>query len=319
MTLTGSLPTEDAAGLSIDDWRLIQAGMIAKAADGSPRLGVLPAHTGPLVTGTAGMAYEVAAHHAVTSRTGDGVEHVANDGPVSVSTTAAPGSNSRIDVIWERCRFDMYTDDGEYAPEFGVTQGTADLSPTKPTIPAGALELAVATVTSTDVATSTTVITQTHPYTAAEGATVLVRNSTERSGWTPKDGSYCFQLDTTLGYDRVAAGWVPSHREVVESAPGAVLVGSIPPVGARLIRKRGLIAVSTNANGDVGFTYPNGAFPNGVIWVSLQRHNFAARPPTHEVLNSTQSLSQLNWRVFNVSGVAQASLSFGYVFEAVGW
>ncbi|MFI8593722.1 hypothetical protein ACIGCK_04740 [Microbacterium sp. NPDC078428] len=208
MTLTGSMPTEDATGLSIDDWRLIQTGMVAKFESGAPRVGVLPAHTDPIVTGTGAMEYSIAEFHAVTSRTGVGVEHVANDGPSTVATTAAPASNSRIDVIWVRSRFDMYTDSGEYTPEFGVTQGVSSLTPTKPSIPAGALELATAVVTSSDVATSTTVISQTHPYTSAEGGIVPVRNNTELQAWTPRDGSFAVRLDDNWLFQRVGGVWV---------------------------------------------------------------------------------------------------------------
>lgn len=214
MTLTDSFPTEDAAGLSIADTRLILSGLIARAASGAPRVGVLPAHTSAIVTGTAGMAYSVAAFIAATSRNGAGIELVANDGPASVTTTAAPGSNSRIDVIWVRCRFDLYGDTGVYTPQFGVTQGAPDLTPSKPSIPAGALELATAVVTSLDVATSTTVISQTHPYTAAEGGILPVRNNTELQAWTPRDGAFAVRLDNNWMFQRVAGAWALMNGKV---------------------------------------------------------------------------------------------------------
>lgn len=221
MSLSDSFPTEDAGGISIGDTRLILAGLVARSAAGVPRLGILPAHTSPLVTGTAGMAYSVAAFQAVTSRSGLGVELVANDGATSVATTAAPGSNSRIDVIWVRCRFATYSD-GINTAEFGVTQGAAALTPLKPAIPSGALELATAVVLSTTTATSTTVITQTYLYTAAEGGTVLVRNSNELAAWAPHDGSSAFRLDTTTKFARVGGSWVRLVPQI-----GAVLRRSV--------------------------------------------------------------------------------------------
>jgi hypothetical protein len=255
------MPTEDATGLSIADWRLIQKGMVAKYASGVPRLGILPSHTSAIVTGTAGLAYSVAAHHAVTSRTGTGVEHVANDGPVSVATIAAPGSNSRIDVIWERPRFPLYSDAGQTTPIFGVTQGTAALTPTKPSIPDGALELATAVFTSSDVATSTTVITQTCPYTAAEGGVVLVRNQTELDAWAPHDGSAAYRLDTHDSYFRVAGAWA-------YAASG--LITTFTPTWVNFT-----LGASTNT----GWWHRSGPFIEGEVHVTLgSGWNFTAAP-----------------------------------------
>lgn len=208
MALTDSLPTEDASGLSITDTRLIFAGLIARDATGAPRLGVFPTHTNPLVTGTSGMSYSVAAFVAATSRNGSGVELVANDGATTVATTAAPGSNSRIDVIWVRCRFPSYTDSGQTTPLFGVTQGTASGTPTKPAIPAGAYELATATVPSTATATNSgVVITQTYRYTAAAGGVVFLRNQTEMDAWAPADGSLAYRIDEDRMRTRIDGSW----------------------------------------------------------------------------------------------------------------
>ena len=153
MTLTRTFPTDRAAGLPLADTRLLVAAMVESDTTGNPRAGVLPSHYNPLVTGTAGMAYSVAAFAAVTARAGMGAELVANDGAATVATTAAPGANSRIDVIWVRSLFTT-TGDAGTDPVFGVTQGTAAASPSKPAIPAGALELATAVVLSTTTQTS---------------------------------------------------------------------------------------------------------------------------------------------------------------------
>lgn len=208
MTLTKTFPTDRPAGLPVADTRLINAGMVERNTAGVPRVGILPAHYNPLVTGTAGMSYQVAAFNAVTSRSGNGVEFIANDGATSVATTAAPGANSRIDVIWVRPLFTTYAD-GSSDPVFGVTQGAPAASPSKPAIPAGALELATAVVLSTTTQTSTAVITQTHPYTAMEGGTVSVRNATELAGWTPADGAMAYQMDVGQTYQRFGSAWIP--------------------------------------------------------------------------------------------------------------
>ncbi|MBC8726069.1 hypothetical protein F6X37_32395 [Paraburkholderia sp. 31.1] len=207
MTLTRTFPTDRAAGLPLADTRLLVAAMVESDTTGKPRAGVLPSHYNPLVTGTTGMAYQVAAFSAVTTRAGMGAELVANDGAATVATTAAPGANSRIDVIWVRSLFTT-TGDAGTDPVFGVTQGTAAASPSKPSIPSGALELATAVILSTTTQTSTAVITQTHPYTAMEGGTVALRNQAEMDAWAPADGGVVYQIDAASTFLRVRGGWV---------------------------------------------------------------------------------------------------------------
>lgn len=211
MTLTRTFPTDRAAGLPLADMRLLVAAMVESDTTGKPRAGVLPSHYNPLVTGTTGMAYQVAAFSAVTTRAGMGAELVANDGAATVATTAAPGANSRIDVIWVRSLF-ATTGDASTDPVFGVTQGTAAFSPSKPSIPAGALELATAVVLSTTTQTSTAVIAQTHPYTAMEGGAVALRSQAEMDAWAPADGSRVFRIDTGVEFTRRGGAWVRVPR-----------------------------------------------------------------------------------------------------------
>lgn len=217
MTLTRTFPT-DSAGLPLADTRLLVAAMVESDTTGKPRAGVLPSHYNPLVTGTTGMAYSVATFAAVTARAGMGAELVANDGAATVATTAAPGANSRIDVIWVRSLFTT-TGDAGVNPVFGVTQGTAAASPLKPAIPAGALELATAVVLSTTTQTSTAVITQTHPYTAMEGGTVALRNQAEQDAWTPVDGSLAWRIDLKALRMRANGTWrnVASGQYLIKS------------------------------------------------------------------------------------------------------
>lgn len=228
MALTDSLPTEDAGGLSITDTRLVLAGLIARDTAGAPRLGVLPWHGNALVTGTTGMSYSVGQFAAATSRNGAGVELVANDAATTVATTAAPGANSRIDVIWVRCRFPTYTDAGQTTPTFGVTQGVASGSPVKPAIPAGALELATAVISSSTTRTDTgVVITQTAPFTAAAGGVVWLRSQTEQDAWTPPNGAVAYRLDLGRQVVRSAGSWVywgEKSAEVAGTASGSLLV-----------------------------------------------------------------------------------------------
>lgn len=236
MALTDSLPTGDAGGLTVVDERLILSGLIAKNSDGTPRVGVFPAGTGILVTGRASMGYDVAPFKAATSRTGTGVELLANDATVTnVATDAAPGANSRIDVIYVRPQFTANADAGN-VPVLGVAKGTAAPVPTKPAIPAGALELATAEIPSTATSTASVVITQTAPMTAAAGGIVLVRNASELTAFLAADGTTARVLSTGATFRRQGGAWVAGAGAAFSAAQASVNSGgtvtSSPNFGA---------------------------------------------------------------------------------------
>lgn len=205
MALTDSFPTQDGGGLTITDTRLVLAGLVAQNADGSPRPGIFPSTTDPLVTGNANMTYQIGPFEAASSRTGTGIELLANDASTSVTTDPAPGSNSRIDVIWYQPRFAQHTDPSS-VPTFGVTKGVVAPSPVKPAIPSGAFELAYATILSSTTATNTAVITQSAQWTAAAGGIVWLRNSAD--AWAAPDGAVAFRVDLKKHVDRVDGVWV---------------------------------------------------------------------------------------------------------------
>ncbi|WP_314429566.1 hypothetical protein [Microbacterium lacticum] len=261
MALTRTFPT-DSAGLPLADTRLLVAAMVESDTTGKPRAGVLPSHYNPLVTGTAGMAYSVAAFAAVTARAGMGAELVANDGAATVATTAAPGANSRIDVIWVRSLFTT-TGDAGTAPVFGVTQGTAAASPSKPSIPAGALELATAVVLSTTTATSTAVITQTYPYTAMEGGVIPVRNAAELAAWAPADGSQAYQIDNGMMLFRTNGEWKAGSDVVTPFRSNTPVPGQ-----SKLRMMTGVAVGTTNAGGVLAHTFPT-PFPTACVGVQL--------------------------------------------------
>lgn len=126
----------------------------------------------PVVSGTGSMAYEVRAFRAVTmTATTNGPVIVASDGTETVTTGAAPGSNSRVDVIWVRQH--LVTGDGgsdsDVLLELGVTQGAVSASPSVPSIPTGALALARATVTAGATTTAGLTFERAHDWTVANG------------------------------------------------------------------------------------------------------------------------------------------------------
>jgi hypothetical protein len=292
VALTDTFPTQDAAGLSITDTRRVMAGLVVRNADGTPRAGIFPAHTNPIVTGRASMGYDVAPFLAALSRINTGIELVANDALTVVATTAAPASNSRIDVIWVRSQFVQHADAGN-VPVFGVTQGTAGAIPSKPTIPAGALELATAEILSTTTTTATAVITQTHPYTAAAGGVVRFRNDTDALAWAAADGSTAFSAASGRTFLRVGGTWS------VEST------GYLIPAASQLSAEGGG-SISVAADGTITFTGASAINIDGIFdGLSMD---------TYEVVfdvGRTGSTGTNDWRIqYRTGGVTNSVASY---------
>lgn len=269
MTLTRTLPTQNPAGLPLADERRIYAGMLVRNSDGTPRPGILPAHTGALVTGRAEMAYDVAPFVAATSRSNPGAEFVANDAVTRVVTTAAPASNSRIDVIWVRSQFALFSD-ASNDPVLGVTQGVAAPVPTKPAIPAGAVELGTAVILSTTTQTSTAAITPTYAFTAMAGGCVFLRNQTEQDAFTPQAGTIAWRIDTQqrLVYmpNATTPGWFHIGGKPTFTALTFSGIYSAGSPAARVVESGGRIslegiAISTTANFAAGTYYQIGTIP----------------------------------------------------------
>lgn len=283
MALTASWPTQSATGNPIADTRKVAAAKYVANAAGQPRLGLLPVHQNPIVTALASMNFAVAPFGAIASRTGVGVEEVANDATTNVATIAAPASNSRIDVIWFRPQF-VASGDANNNVVFGVTNGVAAGSPTKPAIPAGALELATAVIPSTATATNSAgvVITQTFLFTAmAGGGPVWVRNDTELNAWTPADGNYAIQLQADWLYERVGGIWLPIASPWNNYSPTWVSTGTQPVlnngtltarwryIAARTIEIRwNLVWGSTTAGGTGSYSF---SLPPGLNGVAAEQ------------------------------------------------
>jgi hypothetical protein len=168
---TGLYVARDASnnGTTPQGARLAQSGLIEWAGPNplDTKQGVFYDTGTPVVAGTAGMSYDVRAFVAtgrLSAASGPWIS--ANDATVNVVTTAAPGSNSRIDVIW--CRQHLVAADGgadtDVILEIGVTQGTSAASPSVPSVPTGALALMKVTVPSGTLATSGLTFTRMHEW-----------------------------------------------------------------------------------------------------------------------------------------------------------
>lgn len=220
MTLTKSFI--QTAATTPRDARLMLMSLIVTDASGNPRTGVLGQGTGNIVTATGGMTVNVAAAEFVTSRTKlDGVSILTNDGVVSVPITAAPVSNSRIDVVWVKHNDDTQGD-ANSLPVFGVTDGTPGAIPTPNAIPTGATELAQVRIYAGTTATNggTNTVTQTYQNTATRGSAVPFRNKAALDLWTTAAvGQEAVTTDTGERWSKVAAGWLLTFRPLLAWAP----------------------------------------------------------------------------------------------------
>lgn len=178
--------------------KLSQNGPVVKDSTGKPRSGVFYAGNASLVSGKANMSYDVAAFEAAICRgRTKGTSFPTNDGVVNVTTTAAPGSNSRIDIIYLQ---QQEVSEGDAATQavVGVVQGTAASSPSAPSLPDGAIELARAVVPAGITATTSATITQTAKFTAAAGGVIPFRSTTDRDAATYTETQLGWLLDTDI-------------------------------------------------------------------------------------------------------------------------
>lgn len=165
-------------GLSPKGHRLAQGGTLGRGSSGVVEVGVMVDDiTSPVVSGTGSMSYSVRACVVVTKHSdANGPTISANDGPVAVSTTAAPGSNSRIDTIY--AVQNLLTADGGSGTsnEFvvGVAQGSVSATPSPPSLAGipGAVALANVTVTSGATSTAGLTFTRAHRWVTANGGIV---------------------------------------------------------------------------------------------------------------------------------------------------
>lgn len=177
--------------------RLALAGLLTENAPGVPRSGVLDPTDPLLVTGSgASMTYDVKAHAAAVGRTAsEGVYLFSLSGLTSIGTTAAPGSGSRIDLIWVK-QNDPSKGDANNDAILGVTQGAAAPTPAVPAAPAGVVVLAQATVGANITVASDASIVQTFAHTTARGGVVTVRDLADRNTITdPSLGQRVKRLD----------------------------------------------------------------------------------------------------------------------------
>lgn len=250
---TGLYVARDGAGNGTlpQGARLAMGGTLAHngASPLDVRKGVLVDGGGPVVSGTGTMAYSVRAFVAVTmATTANGPVVLANDSAVPVPTGAAPGSNSRYDVVWVRQHLvagDGGTD-ANVTAEIGVTQGSVSATPAVPAIPTGALSLGSALVTAGATSTNALTFTRTHDWTVANGGIIpdgsgggTFFNGTAWApvGMPPEDTGWldCTKVGTWTGAckAKMEAGTVEIRADIaaVSVASGAFYIFANLPAG----------------------------------------------------------------------------------------
>lgn len=198
-----------------------------------PREGVFPTPT-IIASGVAykGTGWNVGARECVvaTRRGTDafslvyGTALLANDSltPTAWTLSGPPASGSRIDLLWMRATDPLEgeattTLEGETDPRavplFGITEGVAGVTPARPALPAGAVEIAEVTTPAGAASISSSTIRHTFRYAAPAGGPLIVRNASELPAVvmpgevvTTLDGAD--YLGTATGWEEVSAGRV---------------------------------------------------------------------------------------------------------------
>lgn len=250
-------------GTAPSDARLGIASVVAD--DGTSALagrnGVFYDGQGNVVSGntdTGTMSYSVRACQFalyLLGTVGSGIVLGSNDAVFKATTTAAPGSNSRIDVIWVRQHAVASGDggsDSDNIMQIGVTQGTAAASPTVPTIPTGAMALAQAVMTSGSTSTNSLAITQVHGWTTTHGSAIPVRTQAERDALTGFNGLSVYRIDQQNVETHNGTAWNAGHkprRLLTRLATYALATGVNTAVGSW--------TADTGDDGDGNLTYSN--------------------------------------------------------------
>lgn len=214
MTLSNSIFAVSGAATFLDA-RKDMSNLFACDTSMEPHAGLLTvggnsAANGNVVVGMSNrMAVTVRPFQAVLNRLGALL--IMNDGDVTVPLQAAPSANSRIDVVYVKQRETRAPiSDSEDGPIIGVVTGTANLTPTAPQVPDGAVALAQVRVPSgvTNTTAGGVVITQVYPFAATRGEELRFRSKGDMNGFAALDGTKAVTLSDNAHYVRNGNAWI---------------------------------------------------------------------------------------------------------------
>lgn len=190
---------------SFDEAGPIFGGMIAADVNGVPRSGVLPS-SDVLVSASTGWNVSVAPFVAVRTRDRK-VLIGGQDTPSILPISAAPASNSRIDLIWA---LPSDVDGGDLPTDVVfVRTGTVAASPIAPVppVPEG-IPLATVLVSAGMGSAAAATYTQTFKYTVMSGGVLPVRNLSDLNSFVASSGSFAYRIDNNRMYVRKSNSWV---------------------------------------------------------------------------------------------------------------
>lgn len=215
MTLSNSIFAVSGAATFIDA-RKDMSNLFACDTSMEPHAGLLTvggsvSAAGNVVVGMNNrMAVTVRPFQAVLNRLGALL--IMNDGDVTVSLQAAPSANSRIDVVYVKQREKRAPiSDSEDGPIIGVVTGTANLTPTAPQVPDGAVALAQVRVPSgvTNTTANGVVITQVYPFAATRGEELRFRSKGDMEAFAATEGTRAVTIGDNAHYVRTNGAWNP--------------------------------------------------------------------------------------------------------------
>lgn len=213
MTLSNSIFAVSGAATFLDA-RKDMSNLFACDTSMEPHPGLLTvgggsAANGNVVVGMSNrMAVTVRPFQAVLNRLGALL--IMNDGDVTVPLQAAPSANSRIDVVYVKQREKRAPiSDSEDGPIIGVVTGTANLTPTAPQVPDGAVALAQVKVPSgvTNTTAGGVVITQVYPFAATRGEELRFRTKGDMDAFAALEGTKAVTLSDNAHYVRSGGAW----------------------------------------------------------------------------------------------------------------
>lgn len=294
--------------VSAAEARLDDAGLIAVLGPTllDVRTGVM---NGPgastLVTGTAStapMQVSVAPHHWTTTRgSADGVYRGTMEAATLLTIGAAPGSGTRIDVVYEKQgdANSTITPDGATAPVYGVLAGVAGAGKPGP-LPVGAIELATVSVSAGATATNGAgvVIANTARLSVARGARIPVRDAADRDAITAFKGLEVYRLDT--GQVQLCTGTGPTTWVTVYDPAGQTFRGFAS-------------TITTDASGNFTQAHGLGKVPAAVVVNGRTAGSFGGHLIPVTAVDATNYTARVYY-----NNAAMASASIGIYTIVVG-
>ena len=287
-------------------------GPLGRTTGGVVRTGVLIDGMAAVVSGSgAGMSYNVRACAVVAKHSDangptisalDATENIAeaDAGSPGGTSLAAPGSNSRIDVIY--AVQDLITSDGGATVggaqvntfRVGVRKGTEAASPSIPSIAdvPGAVALARATVPSSATTTSGLTFTQMHDWCTANGGLIpTAKGSRKFTAWNGTE-----MMPVNAGIDVQGAS---------ETNKAASFV------------KAGVSTVALNAGGDGEIIFDT-AFPSAIINAQLTDATGGLGAIILKYTSGTSSATRITLRGYDQAGSPLASQNIAVSWTAIG-